>query len=573
MKKNSIYYALIGLSVFSTTLCGCGKKAPIDESFDKDWEYKDQIIDDKYRNYYEIFVGSFYDSDGDGSGDLRGVGLKMKYIHDMGFNGVWLMPIHPSISYHKYDVDDYYAIDKDYYVDNADEDFQFMMEKANEYDVNIIMDLVINHSSAKHKWFKDATKALNTTVCSSPDKDGRPNQQCINENKTVNYYNFYYKDNKPLSGVYRLVPGAENWYYESYFSENMPDLNLNDENLKEEIVNIMKYWMDKGVKGFRLDAALHFFNSDEKKNVEFLNWLNTKAKEVAPEGVDPYFVAEVWSGTVEQSYYRSGLDSFFNFSFSSPGGAVSSTTKHNASSFVEAAVEYEEKVKEFNENAIVANFLGNHDKSRSANAAVKESQSSSGVYSISVDPDYVKMSLALNQILSGTSWVYYGEEIGMISSNSGGDPSYRTAMLWSDDEEILCKNPPGSQTVEQVYKSGYVPGTVEEQEQNNDSILNFVKKATRLRYYYPEIARGKQTAITFVDDNNDPIDEYAILAKTYNDQTTYLLINLSDEIQILNLETDYQDLNIDYTLATNNLYSLKKGQKIEMQPLSITVLK
>lgn len=571
MKKSVIYYTLIGLSLCSTVLCGCSSANS--NPFDKDWEYKERIIDDKYRNYYEIFVGSFYDSDGDGSGDLRGVGLKMKYIHDMGFNGVWLMPIHPSVSYHKYDVDDYYAIDRAYYVNNADEDFQFMMDKANEYDVNIILDLVLNHSSAKHQWFIDATKALKTTVCSTPDKNGRPSQQCIENNKTVNYYNFYYKDKKPTTSVYREVPGANNWYYESVFSENMPDLNLDDENLKEEIVNIMKYWLDKGVKGFRLDAALHFFNKNETKNVEFLNWLNNKAKEVAPEGVDPYFVAEVWSGTSEQSYYLSGLDSFFNFSFASPGGAISAVTKNNVRSFVNTIVEYQDKVKEYNEYAITANFLGNHDMVRSANAAVRQGQNSDGTYFISVDQEYVKMSLALNQIISGTSWVYYGEEIGMISASQGGDPSYRTAMLWSDDNSELCKNPTGSQTVEQVYNNGYVPGTVEEQEKNQDSILNFVKKATRLRYYYPEIARGQQAAITFKEKNGDDIDDYAILTKTYNDKTTYLLINLSTKKKIINLEEQYQGLNIDCTLATNNLNSRKKGQGIEMQPLSITILK
>ena len=111
------------------------------------------IIDDKYRNWYEIFVYSFYDSNNDGYGDLNGVTMKLDYIKDMGFNGIWLMPIHPSPTYHKYDVKDYYNIDSIY---GTLDDFNKLIEEAHKRDIKVIVDLVVNHSSSEHPYFKEA---------------------------------------------------------------------------------------------------------------------------------------------------------------------------------------------------------------------------------------------------------------------------------------------------------------------------------------------------------------------------------------------------------------------------------
>lgn len=567
MKKKLPFLALIATVLTSSLLVSCNQTPP--PSLDKDWEYQDSIIDDKYRNFYEIYVRSFYDADGNGYGDLRGVGLKMKYIHDLGFNGIWLMPIHPSISYHKYDVDDYYAIDEEYIVNTADEDFAYLIEEANKYDIAVMMDLVINHSSANHPWFKEAVSGLSQTVCAVPDSEGRPSAECLAAHPKIDYYNFYYQGKVPLDNTYRKVASLPNWYYEAGFSENMPDLNLNNESLKQEIVEIMRYWLNKGVKGFRLDAALHFFNKNENRNVSFLNWLNQQAKLVAPEGVDPYFVAEVWQGTSEQSYYKSGLDSFFNFSFSQGSGVtISAVTKNNAQYFVNKVVEYAEECQKYSDTAIVANFLGNHDMQRSANAALKTTENSDGTASRWIDVDYVKMCLALNQMITGASYTYYGEEIGMLGAAQGGDPSYRTAMLWSDDEYEICKNPPGSSVRDQDYGEGLRPGNVKEQLADANSILNFLKLATRLRYKYPAIARGEQEAIIYGDAST-----YAMLSKKYNDETIYLLINLYDQAYKMKLADEHRTLSIDYTLATNGLNSRQKGQEIEMQPLSITILK
>ena len=205
------------------------------------------IIDDKYRNWYEIFVHSFYDTDNDGIGDLNGVTEKLDYIKEMGFNGIWLMPIHPSPTYHKYDVKDYYAIDPQY---GTLEDFDNLITEAHNRGIRVIIDLVVNHSSSDHPYFMEA--------CDYIRENGEPGGE----------YGDYYKFLKNYNQTgYSNVSGT-NYYYESRFWSGMPDLNLDSENVRAEIVDIMEYWLtDHNVDGFRLDAVTSYYTGDVAKNV------------------------------------------------------------------------------------------------------------------------------------------------------------------------------------------------------------------------------------------------------------------------------------------------------------------
>ena len=146
MKKNSIFkhsllrrlWCLVLMAVLCVTaLAGCDSRG-------YKYEHKLNIVDDNYRNYYEIFVYSFYDSNGDGTGDLNGVTQKLDYIQDMGFNGIWLMPIMPSDTYHKYDVKNYCEIDPKY---GTIDDFKTLVGEAHKRGINVVIDMVINHTS------------------------------------------------------------------------------------------------------------------------------------------------------------------------------------------------------------------------------------------------------------------------------------------------------------------------------------------------------------------------------------------------------------------------------------------
>ena len=179
-----------------------------------------EVPDDLYRNYYEIFVYSYYDSDGDGIGDLRGVEEKLDYIADLGFTGIWLMPVMPSPTYHKYDVMDYKEIDPQY---GSLTDFQSLINACHEKDINLIIDLPINHSSAQHPWFWEACEYLRSLESGAePDAAKCP------------YVEYYHFAKEPAGSTWYSVEGSE-WYYEGSFWEQMPDLNLSCEALKKEI--------------------------------------------------------------------------------------------------------------------------------------------------------------------------------------------------------------------------------------------------------------------------------------------------------------------------------------------------
>lgn len=148
--EKRILSAVVVLVLFAGVLAGCISGHGTQEA-------KLNIMDDNYRNYYEIFVGSFYDSDGDGMGDLKGVEEKLDYISDLGCNGIWLMPIMPSPTYHKYDTTDYEAVDEAY---GTADDFKELASACHEKGIRLIIDVAMNHSSSQHPWFTQACEYL-----------------------------------------------------------------------------------------------------------------------------------------------------------------------------------------------------------------------------------------------------------------------------------------------------------------------------------------------------------------------------------------------------------------------------
>lgn len=229
------------------------------------------IIDDNYRTYYEVFLYSYYDSNGDGIGDINGLISKLDYINsdsdkNLGCTGIWLMPIMKSTTYHKYDVVDYYTIDEQY---GTMDDFQRLIEECHKRGINIVIDMVFNHTSDEHEWFVSATDYLKSL------KPGEIPSEA--DNKYFGYYNF--TQTVENSAVYYEV-GNTGWYYEAQFWDKMPDLNLDNEDVRHEIEGIAKYYIDMGVDGFRLDAAKEFFTGSSDKNIEVLNWFTNYVKSV-----------------------------------------------------------------------------------------------------------------------------------------------------------------------------------------------------------------------------------------------------------------------------------------------------
>lgn len=501
-----------------------------------DYEQELNIIDDNYRNYYEIFVYSFYDSDGDGIGDLNGVTQKLDYISDMGFNGIWLMPIMQSPTYHKYDVIDYYSIDREY---GTVEDFQKLVEECHKRDINVVIDLVINHSSSENQWFVDACDYLKAL----PDGQEPDLQECP-------YVDYYHFAKEQVNKDYYQVGGSD-WYYEGVFWSEMPDLNLASEALRTELEDISRFWIDMGVDGFRMDAAMHFEENDIAFNTETLNWLYDFCT-----GLDPdfYMVSEVWAGkaTIE-SYYASMTPSMFNFDAADAEGRLIKAARgnYNAAGFVQNMVGYQQDYADKNPDFIDAPFITNHDMGRVANALMK-------------DANDMKMAGGLLMTMNGSPFVYYGEEIGMSSSGKK-DENKRLPMIWSDSDTTGMTNGP----LDADKDIAFAFAGVEQQQEDPYSILNYYKRAVRLRNENPEIARGQIAIVESLTEGYQ-----AAITKTYEDSTIGIVYNTSDEAITVELEgTELADMEIrGYLTLNGEVVELADGV-LSMPAQSICILK
>lgn len=454
-------------------------------------------MEDNYRTYYEVFVYSFFDGNGDGIGDLKGLTDQLDYINDgdpattedLGCTGIWLMPIMPSPSYHKYDVTDYYEIDPEY---GTMEDFDAFMEECNKRGIKVILDLVLNHSSSEHPWFQEACKYLVELG------DGSPS---IEECPYVDYYHFA----KEAQTGYSQVPGSDVWYYEAQFYEGMPDLNLYNEELREEIGKIVDFWFAKGVGGFRLDAAKEYETGVDSANIEILTWFTQLVKE---KKKDAYLVAEVWMDIATYSqYYDSGIDSVFNFAFADAEGLIANVVKGSspASSYGKSLENIQGMFREHNPAYIDAPFYTNHDLARSA-----------GYYSGETAQSQTKIAGAMNLLMSGNAFVYYGEELGM--KGSGKDENKRAPMYFFDDKNApgMCKGPGDMDSVKMKY------GSLEEQRQDPYSVYHYYKKAIRLRNAFTEIRKGKVTDLPELAS-----DTVSAFSKNWNGETVYIFCNTS----------------------------------------------
>lgn len=460
------------------------------------YEQELQIVDDNYRNYYEIFVYSFYDSDGDGIGDLNGVTQKLDYIQDMGFNGIWLMPVFQSTTYHKYDITDYMQIDSEY---GSTEDMQNLIEECHKRGIRIILDVVMNHTSSQHLWFTQACEYLEQLP-----RGAEPDEQ---ECPYVGYYHFA---NEQKQDYYQVK--NTDWYYEGVFWSEMPDLNLENEQLRAELEQIASYWIGMGIDGFRMDAAMHFEENDTTANTEILNWFYEYCLNQNP---DFYMVSEVWANEAAiADYYASGTPSMFNFDLADKEGKLIKAARgtYKAANLVQSMLKYQTDFAAENPDYIDAPFITNHDMGRVANA-------------LRNDPDDLKMAGGLLMTLSGNPFVYYGEEIGMSSAGTK-DENKRLPFIWSDtDTAGMTKGP---KDAEAGITSAFAG--VEEQQADLDSILNYYKRALRLRNENPELARGTIEAVETLCDGHQ-----AVITKTWEDSTIAVVYNTSDEAIEVNL--------------------------------------
>lgn len=439
--------------------------------------------------FYEIFVRSFYDSDGDGIGDFNGITEKLDYLNDgdpatttdLGVTGIWLMPIFPSPSYHGYDVTDYYTVNPQY---GTVEDFKNLLAEAHKRGIRVIIDLVINHTSELHPWFEQANDP------SSPYHD---------------WYIWSEKDPGYPGPWSETVwhKGDNGLYYYGIFWSGMPDLNLTNPEVNEEVYKIARFWLeDMNVDGFRLDAARHLIEEGEVQanSPQTIEWLQDFTAYVHGVNSDALVLGEVWdsSYSVMQYLQSDALDMAFNFDLSS--AIIENVIRQDAANLA-SAIELETDVYQQERAGI---FLTNHDMDRVMNV-------------VNMEEEKAKAAATILFTFPGTPFIYYGEEIGMTGQKP--DEMIRTPMQWSNTENAGFS----SGTPWEKPSLMYTYYNVADQDLNEGSLLNHYRQLVHLRQEHPALQYGQ-----FIKLNSSSPQVLASL-RILGDEVILTLVNLGDE--------------------------------------------
>ncbi len=480
----------------------------------------DYVLDDTVSNEngsmnYEIFVRSFYDADGNGIGDLKGVEQKLPYLASLGVKSLWLMPIHPSPTYHGYDVSNYYEVAPEL---GTLADFDSLVATANTYHIDIMLDMVFNHCSRQNPWFVQSYYDFKNENTSEDSK--------------INWFTWSDKAGGACNAMY---PNDNNAWYEARFDSTMPDFNFDCQAVKDELENVIKFWVkDHGVKGFRLDAVKYYYYENVNKNIPVLDWIEQTGKKYYS---DFYTVGECWSAAgVVNDYHRSKADSFFRFE-GSYEGAISimnvAKGRSKSSKFIDEVVNNVNAIKNNNPNGYPSYFMSNHDMNRSAHAFQNEYQA--------------KASASLLAFLPGTSYMYYGEEIGMLGKRKTSPEDYsdvrrRLPMVWSEtNKQGECIFPEANR--QDLNNNEQVTKGVEDRLAENFSVLKHYQKVNNVRNKYPFIKNAKvQSLIGSLNTDFTNVmayklysgDEYIIVVHNFNEQNVEVTVNGTQILDTIN---------------------------------------
>jgi len=475
----------------------------------------------KHAVYYEIYPRSFYDTDGDGVGDLNGITAKLDYLADLGIDALWITPFYPSPQVDfGYDVSDYEAVDPQY---GTLADFDRLVREAHKRNIKIVCDFVINHTSDQHPYFQESRSSR-----VNPKRDW-----------------YVWRDPKPngdLPSDWISAFGPNTWaydektkqYYYHYFYPQQPDLNWRNPEVERAMFNSVRFWLKRGVDGFRVDAIDALFEDplllDNRKarseNFEVFRRLRSVVAEFGPDRV---LIGETYPPKVDdlRAYYGKQNDAFqlpFNFSLMRVGGG-----DLYASIFRHAVAETERALGKRPTTYV----LSNHDRPRAFD-----------FFGDGKHNDEVAKLLALMLLtLRGAPFFYYGEEIGMKTTpperledvrdpigkiywpKRKGRDGERTPMQWTNGRNA------GFSSAEKTWLP--VPSTatthnVETLSKDPNSILDFYKQAIRLRRASPALLHGDYRAI-----GDDP-HVFAYRRQTLR-QTAIVALNMSNERRTLRL--------------------------------------
>jgi glycosidase len=478
---------------------------------------------------YEIWPRSFQDSDGDGSGDFKGMTAKLDYLQDLGVKGIWLTPVFEAPSYHGYDFQDFYSVEADY---GTMADFENFIAQAHKRDMKVILDLVLNHISDKHEWFIKSAK------------------------KEAGYEDYFiWRDQRPEKGWGQPWSAESNpaavwhWnetrkaFYYGAFGGSQPDLNLTKQVVIDELNKLASFWLAKGVDGFRLDAVRYAVEeggypsqADTQGTIDYWTIFSQHVKSVKP---DAMLVAEAWADLKTIGKYRDhgkGLDSAFDFDFGTVViDLLNPAVKQTADFGTMSANNHQQSRDGLWANVTArkaaapiqyfAPFLTNHDQTRI-------------MYTLENNVAKAKIAASLLMTTPGTLYIYYGEEIGLSQYKTGDDQYRRAIMQWSD-EDSAGFNTTGAFWLDQAkwfpwmqnhqgWWANYwqtLKGTgksVAAQAQDPQSLFNHYKRLIKLRNENPALQLPQEIRYYPVDNNNIWVVENILAGKS-----VWVLINLN----------------------------------------------
>jgi len=510
---------------------------------------------------YQIYPRSFADSNNNGLGDLPGIISKLDYLQDLGIDALWLSPIYPSPDKDfGYDVSDYMDIDPRF---GSLADFDLLLSEAHRRGIRIILDLVLNHTSNQHTWFLESRSSR--------------------KNPKTDWY--IWKDRIPNNWqsifggrAWEYVP-ERNQYYYHMFAPEQPDLNWRNPDVRAAMMNVFRFWLERGVNGFRLDVFNTYFKDNQLRDnpkkpglrafdrqnhiydfdrPELIGVLQD-IRGVLDEYDDCYAVGETFFATREKLINYTGEDKLhaaFNFDFT--------RSKFNPAHLIKS-VQARERL--FRQHKIWPTYvLGNHDVLRTATRHTKNE-----------DDARVKVMMALLLTLRGTPYLYYGEEIGMrdislkhseILDPPGkkywpfykGRDGCRSPMQWKASENAGFSKvrpwlPP---------HPNYVQRNVENQQADPRSMLNFTRQLIQLRREFPALHHGDFNLIT-----EKPKD--VLVYKRESDEQT-ILVSLNFKNRLFRLKS-LPSKNWELLFSTERESGSDLCEEISLFPYEVLVLK
>jgi glycosidase len=437
---------------------------------------------------YEVFVRSFADADGDGVGDLRGLISRLDYINDgkgaagnsLGANCIWLMPIDKSMSYHGYDVVDYYHVDPRY---GTDDDFRNLVTEAHKRGIHVIVDFVPNHTGSQNPWFQAALR-----------DPGSP-------------YRDWYRWSKTLP-VQKGPWGQEAWhkspvrdeYYYGVFWHEMPDLNYKNPAVRAEMQKVLTYWLkDMHVDGFRFDAIPYLVEEGDqlqhsRGTHDVLRQLGNTIRAGAPESFSVGEMSDE-SPEVMATYYPDQLDSYFAFGVAR--ATMQAAQTDDARGFFTAVAQANAKFP----SGRWSPFLTNHDQPR--------------VMTVLGDAAKARVAASAMLMLPGMPFVYYGEEIGMVGPKP--DELIRTPMQWSDEANAGFTTGKPWEPLQPDWRTKNVAA----QDSSSRSLLNHYRKLIQLRNANPALNRGQLTLV----GTQDTTGTIVTWLRSWGDEAFLIVVN------------------------------------------------